>query len=95
MTNTPPLPGELLRAELASRGMSQSALAEAIGRPVQTVNNVIRGKLGITAYTALDLETALGTKPEYWLYAQADYDLAQARARLAAGLRRPGVRPNA
>lgn len=90
-----PHPGVLLRAELAERGMTQVKLAEAVGRPVQVINDVVTGKKGVSAYTALDLERALGIEAQYWLHAQADYDLAQARARLAAGMRRPGVRPNA
>lgn len=94
MTKTVPLPGDLLRAELVRRGLTQSALAEAVGRPVQVLNDVIRGKKGITAYTALDLEKALGIEAQYWLHAQADYDLAQARARVAAGRPRPGTRPH-
>lgn len=93
MTTTVPHPGELLHADLASRGMTQSALAEAVGRPVQVINDVIRGKKGITAYTAIDLENALGAPPAwYWLHAQAAYDLAQARARIASGRPRPGTR---
>jgi addiction module HigA family antidote len=93
MTNTAARPGDLLRAELAARGMTQSKLAEVVGRPVQVINDVVTGKKSITAYTALDLEKALGIEATYWLHAQANYDLAQARARLAAGHGRPGLRP--
>jgi addiction module HigA family antidote len=95
MTKNVPHPGKLLKAELASRGMYQGTLAEAIGRPFQLISYICRGEKSITAYTALDLEKALGVEAQYWLYAQADYDLAQARARVASGRPRPGTRPNA
>lgn len=54
-------PGELLAEEMESRGMTQRALAEAMGRPLQVINKVVRGKRAVTAETAIQLEEVRGT----------------------------------
>lgn len=72
-------PGELLSEELEVREMSQRALAEAIGRPAQAINEIVRGKKAITAETAIQLEDALGIPAHFWLNLQSDYELAVAR----------------
>lgn len=74
-------PGEILRDELRDRGITQVAFAEMLDRPAQVVSEVINGKKNITADTALDLERALGIEAEFWVRAQADYDLSVARQR--------------
>ncbi len=60
-------PGDLLREELAARGMSQTDLAWIMGRRVNVVNEIINGKRGISARTAKELEAALGISAEFWL----------------------------
>jgi addiction module HigA family antidote len=73
----PTHPGEVLREEfLVPLGQSQVALAEHLGVPVQRINEIVRGKRGITPETAWLLSQALGTTPEFWLNLQAAYDLA-------------------
>ena len=72
-------PGELLAEELESRGMTQRALAEAMGRPPQVINEIVRGKKAITAATAIQLEEVLGTSARLWLSLQATYELIRAR----------------
>lgn len=72
-------PGELLAEELEVRGMTQRALASVIGRPAQTVNEIVRGKKAITAETAIQLEDALDIPAHFWLNLQSDYELAVAR----------------
>jgi addiction module HigA family antidote len=57
-------------------GITQSRLAEHLGIPVQRVNEIVKGKRGISADTAWLLAGALGTTPEFWLNLQANYDLA-------------------
>jgi HTH-type transcriptional regulator/antitoxin HigA len=74
-------PGEFLAEEIQARGLSQKALAEEMGRPVQVVNEIIRGKKAITAETALDLEAALGLSARFWLNFQVEHDLTAARLR--------------
>ena len=75
-------PGELLGEELESRGMTQRALAEAMGRPPQVINEIVRGKKAITAETAIQLEEVLGTSARLWLGLQATYELTRARQTL-------------
>jgi len=80
-------PGETLAEELEAREMSQADLARRMGRPVQAVNEIVRGKKAITAATALDLEDALGVSALFWLRLEAAYQLN--RARLARRPPRP------
>jgi HTH-type transcriptional regulator/antitoxin HigA len=56
-----------------------------MGRPLQAVNEIVRGKKRITGETALQLAEALGTSAELWMRLEADYELN--RARLARQLR--------
>ena len=57
-------------------GVTQVAFAEHIGVPVQRINEIIRGKRGVTPATAWLLSLALGTTPEFWVNLQAGHDLA-------------------
>ncbi len=75
-------PGETLLEELAARGISQAELARRAGRPVQAINEIARGKKGITAETALVFERVLGVSAEFWMRLEADYRLARARRRI-------------
>jgi HTH-type transcriptional regulator / antitoxin HigA len=75
-------PGEILGEELAARGMTQKELAQRMGRPIQSINEVIRGKRALTAETALDLERVLGIEAGLWVRLEGDYRLALARQKL-------------
>jgi len=79
-------PGEILLEEfLEPLGMSQTAFADKIGWTKTRVNELIRGKRGVTAEAALDLADALGTSPKLWMNLQATHDLDRAKkARNAA-----------
>ena len=79
-------PGVTLAEELEAREMTQKALAEAMDRPVQVVNEIINGKKAITAETALQLERVLDIPARFWMNLQTDYDLTVARL---AGRKRP------
>lgn len=61
-------------------------LAEAMGRPVQAVNEIVNSKKAITAETALQLERVLNVPARFWMNLQTDYDLTIARL---AGAKRP------
>lgn len=76
----PSSPGEVLRVELASRGLTQAAFAEQIGRPAQVVNEIVNGKKVVTAATARDFERVLGIEAGFWCHLQADYSLHVAQA---------------
>lgn len=72
-------PGEILLEEfLEPMGMTQVALAEKLSWTKAKLNELIKGKRGITADTALDLSDALGTSPKLWMNLQATWDLNQA-----------------
>lgn len=72
-------PGEILLEEfLEPAGMTQAALAERLGWTAARLNELIKGKRGITAASALDLADALGTSPKLWMNLQATYDLDKA-----------------
>ena len=77
-------PGEVLAEELEARGMTQRALAEAIGRPEQVVSEIIHGKKGITAETALQLSDVFGVSAEFWMNLQTSYGLTMARQAVGA-----------
>ena len=79
-------PGEILREEfLEPMGITQAAFAVKVGWTRARLNELIRGKRGITAEAALDLADALGASPKLWMNLQATYDLDKAqRTRSAA-----------
>ncbi len=73
-------PGEILVEDfLKPLGISQVAFAKHLGIPVQRINELIRGKRGVTPDTAWLLSQALRTTPEFWMNLQATYDLATCR----------------
>jgi addiction module HigA family antidote len=90
---TPTHPGEILSEEfLAPLGVTQVALAHHLGVPVQRVNELVRGKRGVTPETAWLLADAFGTTPEFWLNLQTNHDLVRARpARKVGPLARTAV----
>jgi len=76
-------PGEVLLEEfLTPMGISQNALARAAAVPPRRINEIVLGKRGITADTAVRLAAALGTSERFWLGLQADYDLEEAHRAL-------------
>ena len=78
----PTHPGEILLEEfLKPLGVTQVAFAAHIGVSVQRINELVRGKRGITPETAWLLSQALGTTPEFWINLQSNHDLALSRPR--------------
>ena len=72
-------PGEILLEEfLEPKGVTQASFAEKIGWTKTRLNELIKGKRGVTAAAALDLADALGTSPKLWMNLQATYDLDKA-----------------
>ncbi|MEH2376906.1 HigA family addiction module antitoxin [Nostoc sp.] len=70
-----PTPGKILSRELEARGWTEKDLAEIMGCPVQTINEIIRGSKQITPETGIELSQALGTSPEFWTNLEAKYRL--------------------
>ena len=74
----PTHPGEILLEEyLNPRGITQVDFARHLGVPVQRINEIVRGRRGVSAATAWLFSQALGTAPEFWLTLQANHDLAR------------------
>lgn len=72
-------PGEILLEEfLEPMGMTQAEFAEKLGWTKAKLNELIRGKRGVTADSALDLAEVLGTSAKLWMNFQSTWDLDQA-----------------
>ena len=77
---TPIHPGEIIREEvLAPLNLSVNQLARLLAIDTTRLNEIVRGRRGITADTALRLARYLGTSPEFWLKLQVHYELRVAR----------------
>lgn len=69
-------PGEILQKEfLEPMGLSQNKLAMALHVPARRINEIVLGKRGITADTALRLARYFRMTPQFWLGLQMDYEL--------------------
>jgi antitoxin HigA-1 len=80
----PTHPGEILHEEfLRPLEVTQVDLAKHLGVPVQRINEIVRGKRGITPETAWLFAQAFKTSPEFWINLQVNYDLAVNRPRKA------------
>lgn len=87
-------PGETLHEILEDRGMSQAELAERMGRPKKTINEIVRGKAELTPETALQLERVLGVPSPFWGNLERNYRDNLARAAERARLKEHGAWPN-
>jgi addiction module HigA family antidote len=89
----PPHPGETIQEDiLKPLGMSVNRLAHALGITAARLNDIVRGRRGISADTALRLARYLGTSAEFWLGLQLEYDLRLARQAKQKDIER-AVRP--
>lgn len=78
-------PGEMLLEEfLKPLGLTQSETARQLGMSVNRLNELVLGKRGITADTALRLARRFRTTPQFWMHLQADWDLHQALRKSSA-----------
>lgn len=72
----PTHPGEMLLKEfLEPLGLTQKELAERLHVPYQRVNELVKGKRGMTPSTALRLAKFFGNSPDFWLNLQLRWDL--------------------
>jgi addiction module HigA family antidote len=73
----PTHPGEILLQEfLIPMELSQASFAKHLDIPTQRINEIVKGKRGISPDTAWLFSQAFGTSPEFWLNLQNNYDLA-------------------
>jgi addiction module HigA family antidote len=88
-------PGEILLEEfLKPTGLSQNELARAIDVPPGRINDIVRGKRGITRDTAARLAVYFGTSAELWINLQARYDAKVATREIIPVIRKR-IRPAA
>lgn len=80
-SNTPILilPGETLVDLLEEKGMTQAELAERMGRPLKTINEIIKGKTSITPETAIQLEGVFSVPASFWMNLENNYQISLAR----------------
>ncbi|MBW8075037.1 MULTISPECIES: HigA family addiction module antitoxin [Metallibacterium] len=88
----PPIhPGEFIQEILDDYGMSQAALARAIGVSPMRISHVVRGERPVTAELALRFGRAFGQSAQYWINLQNAYDLKIAEREIGSSLSK--VRP--
>ena len=76
-------PGEILMEDfLKGFGITQNKLAVSIGVPPRRINEIVHGKRGITADTAIRLARYFGTTEEFWMNLQSNYELRLERRAL-------------
>jgi addiction module HigA family antidote len=86
-------PGEILAEEfLGPLEVSQYRLAKDISVPPRRINEIVHGKRGISADTALRLARYFGTSERFWLNLQSHYDLEIERDKLGVRLKREVAR---
>ncbi|WP_211221837.1 HigA family addiction module antitoxin [Granulicoccus phenolivorans] len=76
-------PGEILMEDfIEGFGITQNKLAVSIGVPPRRINEIVHGKRGITADTAIRLARYFGTSEEFWMNLQSNYELRLERRAL-------------
>ena len=81
----PTHPGEVLLEDfLKPLGLTQYALAKALGVTQVRIGEIVQGKRAVSPDTALRLSRFFGTSPEFWIGMQATYDLEVAKDRVGA-----------
>ena len=73
----------LAEVYMTEMGLNQSQLAKLCGCAPRKINEIVNGKRAISPSFAIVLEAKLGTSAEMWVRMQADYDLWEARRRVA------------
>ena len=80
MKKRSPHPGKVLFEQfMKPAALSQNALARELGVPPRRINEIILGKRGISADTALRLSNYFGNSAHFWMGLQADFDLEEAK----------------
>ena len=70
-------PGRLLKRELAARGLSANRRALDLGVPSGRITDILNGRRGISADTAVRLGRYFGNRPQFWLDLQGQYEIAR------------------
>ncbi len=72
-------PGDHLQELLEEQGMTQVELARRTGRPIKTINEIVKGRISITTETALQLERVFGVPAHFWVNLEKNYQEYLAR----------------
>ncbi|MEE8058468.1 MAG: HigA family addiction module antitoxin [Pseudomonadales bacterium] len=85
ISNPSPLhPGQVLaEVYMVEMGLNQTALAKKCQCASRKINEIVNGKRGISPSFAIVLESSIGTSAEMWVRMQAEYDLWEARLKVA------------
>ncbi len=81
-------PGDILKDELAARGMSAHRLALELGVPPTRIADILKCRRSVSPETALRLAAYFGGSAKVWLRLQADYDLAVAKRKHGEEIKR-------
>ncbi len=79
MNRTTTHPGDVLKEELETRGISQKKFSELLSIPYTQLNEILNGKRAVTTDFALMVEAALGINPELLINMQSRYNMSVAR----------------
>ena len=85
-------PGRLLKRELGARKISANRLSLDIGVPSGRITDILNGRRGITADTAVRLGRYFGNSAQFWVDLQSQYEIAEIEHKLGAEIARR-VRP--
>jgi addiction module HigA family antidote len=77
-------PGRILKREMAARGLSANKLALSLRVPSGRITQILSGKRGISAETALRLARYFGNSAQFWINLQSRYDLAVVEQNIGA-----------
>ena len=77
-------PGRILKREMAARGLSANKLSLALRVPSGRITQILNGKRGISAETALRLARYFGNSAQFWINLQSRYDLATVEQKIGA-----------
>ena len=80
-------PGRILRRELNARNLSANKLALALRVPSGRITQILNGKRGITAESALRLSCYFGNSPQFWMNLQTHYELKIAEQKIGSTIR--------
>ena len=80
-------PGRILRRELNARNLSANKLALALRVPSGRITQILNGKRGITAESALRLSCYFGNSPQFWMNLQTRYEIAVAEQKIGTKIR--------
>lgn len=81
-------PGEILQEMLDESRITQMRLARHLNTDVARVNEICRGRRGVSAEMAVMLAKAFGTSPQLWMNLQKNWELSQVDRRIASHVRR-------